>query len=91
MRAPEALRKLSRRFVQDVELIGKTPEEVVDFALQALNQDERRIVEGFLDGLLNGGYSAKELQALWWSLPSDIVFQNDGQLISFLSLIRERL
>lgn len=91
METPDAFKALTRNFIQDIDLIGKTPEEIIDFAVQSLSKQEREIVKVFLDDVLGGQYDPRRLNDMWWASQADIVFANPDHSVEFLKLIRKRL
>jgi len=91
MKAPASFNAVCRNFIQDLELIAGTPEGVIDFAIQDLDVNEMRELNGFLDELLGGIHTHEELQALWWSSPAEIHFRDGNKLLAFLALMQARI
>lgn len=91
MQAPDSMKKIAQRFIQDIDLIATTSEDMIIFGTKGLTTDERESAHLYLDKLLNGSQSNTELQTAWWSLPSDIAFDNGDELRQFLSHLRDSL
>jgi len=91
MQIPQEFMMVCRNFIQDLDVIGTTPEEVIRFAIQGLSTEERRVVRRFLDESLQEGRGEAELQGLWSKSGAQVYFRKVGQLRQFLTNMRGML
>ena len=88
---PQSMRTISSRLIQDIDVIAGTPEGIVRFCVRDLSEAERSSARIFIESLLDGTHSISQIQKVWWTLPSDLVFDNGDELVAFLSLLRDGL
>jgi hypothetical protein len=93
MLIPVAFKKLCRYFHQDIMLIYSSPKAAIEGAivdaLAAMTNEERVIVQDFVNELLNGRYTEEELETVWSRTPADFDFSGPGGMVTVLKLIRD--
>jgi len=87
--APEEFKKACRNLVQGLEI--SSAQELVQIALLAVEPRERPAIKAFLDELLSGRYSDDQLRDIWWSMPSDVVFYEGRDVVTFLTMLRDEI
>lgn len=81
--------KLCRNLVQGLEV--SSPRELVQIAIIGVDTHELDVVKTTLKDLLSGRYTDDELMRLWWSTPSDIVFYEGKDVVTFLKLLQSEI
>ena len=82
------VKKLFRGFHQGMELCASNLEEVAMCALAHLEPQDADIVKAFLDELLAGKFSPKQIQEIWHSSPADFYFLEAKDTVEALKLVR---
>ena len=95
MKIPDEFRQLAISFYpHSDEEVGDDPTEeawVVWVVQNFCTPDERRVVKGFLDELLDGTHDDAELQLAWDMTSPSYQFAGEGAMRAWLTLIRSRL
>jgi hypothetical protein len=86
---PEVFMKLCRNLVQDLDV--SSSRELAQIALVGIEPHELGAVKATLKDLLSGRYTDDELKDLWWSTPSDIVFYEGKDVVTFLKLLQSEI
>jgi hypothetical protein len=76
---------------QDLFLYGPEPRDWVVGALRDMRREKRSTLKTFIDGLLAGGYSDAELQAIYRSTDTELRIWNDEGVRPFLILVRDTI
>lgn len=88
MQTPDAFRKFSGYFFQDIFDIHPAPEEAIMFARSQITASERDAVRQFLDWVLSSSLTDKELRDLWFHSGSEVWFPGVGDNRKFLEMVR---
>lgn len=83
--------KFGRWFIQDIDWIAPTLDEMYDFVLKHFKGEERVRLRDFIDRALQDGVSDDVLERLWESVDSDIYFPTAKDLRAMLTGARDRL
>lgn len=89
---PEEFNAFMMRFYQGATWDFSSEEELIDWALELLGDNERPIAKANLDELLSGKYNEEDLRAMWRSSKADLVpfMGEEGSCTEFLELIQSR-
>lgn len=87
--SPEFL-TFARWYIQDIDRIAPTLEEMYDFGLKEFHGEERGRLRHFIDRALREADDAT-LQRLWTETDADIYFPTAQDLRAFLAGARDRL
>lgn len=79
------------QFIQDIELMGNSLEELLHNVLSPFRGEERTRLRAFLDEATKDNVSDEDLQKLWNSTPSDVYFRDTSELRAMLKTARDRL
>ncbi len=88
--SPE-FKKFGQWFLQDIDRIAPTLEEMYEFVLEPFKGEERVRLREFIDRALQEGVSDEELERLWNSVDADIYFHTAKGLRTMLEGARDRL
>lgn len=91
MQASPEFHKFGRWFIQDIDRIAPTLEEMYDFVLKQFVGEERARLREFIDRALQDDVPDDELMRLWDSIDSDIYFPTVQDLRGLLRGARDRL
>ena len=89
MDTPDEFKKVCRNLVQGLEI--SSAQELVQIALLEVEPQERPAIKAFLGELLSGRYSDDQLRDIWWSMPSDVVFYEGRDVVTFLTMLRDEI
>lgn len=91
MEVPSEFRYLVDCFHQD-SLEGVADEkEWIATTLEFLDEQQKSVVREFLNGALAPSVSESQLRRIWDSSDPDFQILDDGELRSFLQMIRDRV
>lgn len=88
--SPE-FQKFGHWFIQDIDRIAPTLEEMYEFVLDPFKGEERVRLREFIDRALHQGVSDDDLQRLWDSVDADVYFPTVQDLRAMLKGARGRL
>lgn len=91
MDVPKEVRHAFAGLHQDVFLIARTREDLVDAATMLLTDETRPVVLRFLVGLLDGTHTRGEIRAAFEKTEADVRFERVDELVDFLSRVKARL
>lgn len=91
MNASPEFHKFGRWFLQDIDRIAPTQEQLYDFVLKPFKGEERVRLRSFIDRALDRSVSDGELIQLWQSTDADIYFHTADGLRTMLRGARDRL
>ena len=91
MKTPRVFDVVCGRFIQDVELIVLSEDDLISFATETLGKNERSDLKLYLDELLSGKYSDEKLLSIWHSTPASIYFKKAADLRLILNKMREKI
>lgn len=91
MKTPKVFEIVCGRFIQDVELIVSSEDDLVSFVTEALERKERSDLKLYLDELLSGKYSDDELLSIWHSTSASIYFKDAADLRLILNKMRQKV
>jgi hypothetical protein len=83
--------EFGRWFIQDIDWIAPTLDEMYDFVLGPFEGAERVRLREFIDGALHESVTDDELQRLWDAVDADIYFPTVEDLRAMLKGARDRL
>jgi len=87
---PAIFEHISSSFHQDVlEVYPSLEEALIDY-LSWVSPSDLRVLRAFLDELLSGSYSIRDLSNIWDKAGSDWYF-SDGMIRHFLDLMRVQI
>lgn len=91
MQASPEFHKFGRRFIQDINWIAPTDEEMYDFVLSDIVVEERERLREFIGRALQDDVPDDGLMRLWDSVDADIYFFTVQNLRGMLRGARDRL
>ena len=65
MTLPAPFRKFTSYFHQDIDIVYKSPEALVDYALRDFTPQERQALQEFMAELLSGKFDEMQLREIW--------------------------
>ncbi|MER2267015.1 hypothetical protein [Methylobacterium oxalidis] len=90
MSSPE-FEKFTRHFIQDLDIVAKSEEDMYAFVLGFIQGEERVRLRAFLDAVTQDSVSDMELQELWWASEAEVTFGESAHLRAMLKEARDRL
>ena len=91
MKIPEAFYQLTGMFDPDLEEDIPEGQDVISYGVSLITEQDRKDVKKFLDEILGGGLSDRELAEIWLSAWSRRGFHDEGDYRRALEKIRQRL
>lgn len=91
MKTSPELENFALWFLQDMDILVSTEEEMFAFVLKPLKGEERVRLGAFLDEVTQDSVSDTALQSLRWAAKADIVFRTGSDLRAMLRKAHDRL
>lgn len=91
MQPSKEFRQFGRMFIQDIDLLGDSIEEVIDRIIKNYDEERRGKLGKFIDKIFELNLTHHELQRLWSATDSDIYFKTAEGFKTFLKMTRDRL
>lgn len=91
MQPSKEFRQFGRMFIQDIDLLGDSIEEVTDRIIKNYDEERRGKLGKFIDKIFELNLTHHELQRLWSATDSDIYFKTAEGFKNFLKMTRDRL
>ena len=92
MSISEEFNRFCDRFVQHFDtLYGPEPEDWINGALHVVNKERRAILRNDLNELLSDKYSNEQMENVYYSTFSELIFGDVRELRQFLEMVRDAI
>lgn len=88
MKYPPEFRKMALYMFQDIDVVLEPDEDLFDYLIGSITEDERVVVKEFLTELLASDLDPKDMEVLWVEAGAD---WSVSPMDKFLSEIRDRI